>query len=74
MIEKLEKAIEKVKRLPGDRQAYAALLLDEVASGGIFTVPDDHKAAVLEGLEQARRGERATDAEMAALWKKCGLY
>ena len=73
MIEKLERAIEKVKRLPSDRQAYAAMLLDEVASGGKFNVPEDHKAAVLEGLEQARRGERATDAEMVARWKKCGL-
>ncbi len=73
MIEKLERAIEKVKRLPDDRQIYAAMLLDEVASGGAFSVPADHKTAVLEGLEQARRGERATDAEMVALWKKCGL-
>ncbi len=73
MIEKLEKAIEKVKRLPSDRQAYAALLLDEVASGGIFTVPEDHKAAVLEGLAQAQRGDRASESDMAHLWKKCGL-
>jgi hypothetical protein len=73
MIEKLERAIEKVKRLPSDRQAYAALLLDEVASGGIFNVPEDHKTAVLEGFAQARRGERASEAEMIALWKQCGL-
>ena len=73
MIEKLEKAIEKVKRLPGDRQAYAAILLDELASGGLFNVPDDHKAAVLEGLAQARRGNRASESEMVDLWKKCGL-
>jgi predicted transcriptional regulator len=41
-------------------------------------VPDEHRAAVLEGLEQAERGEfasdhDASDHEMAALWKKCGL-
>ncbi|MEQ1672784.1 MAG: hypothetical protein ABL893_18180 [Hyphomicrobium sp.] len=73
MIEKLERAIEKVKRLPDDRQIYAAMLLDQVAAGGVFAVPADHQPSVLEGLAQARRGERATDAEMAALWKKCGL-
>lgn len=73
MLEKLEIAIEKVKRLPSDRQALAAMLLEEVASDRAFVVPEDHKAAVLEGLSQAKRGERATDAEMAALWKKCGL-
>jgi predicted transcriptional regulator len=33
----------------------------------------EHRAAVLEGLEQAERGEYASDDEMAALWKKCGL-
>ena len=73
MIEKLERAIEKVRKLPSDRQAYAAMLLDEVASESIFVVPDAHRPAVLEGLAEARRGERATDDEMLALWKKCGL-
>lgn len=73
MIEKLEKAIETVKRLPGDRQAYAALLLEEVASGDIFNVPEDHQAGVLEGLAQIRRGEHVPEADMHALWKKCGL-
>ena len=38
-----------------------------------FIVPKEHRAAVLEGLRQAERGEFATDKEMAALWKKCGL-
>lgn len=73
MIKKLEQAIERVRKLPGDRQAYAAMLLEEVAAEGPFKIPDDHKPAVLEGLAQARRGERASDAEMLALWKKCGL-
>lgn len=73
MIEKLEKAIEKVKRLPDDRQAYAALLLEELASDETFVIPDDHKPAVAEGLAQARRGELVSPAEMLELWKKCGL-
>jgi hypothetical protein len=30
-------------------------------------------AAVREGLEQARRGEFASDAEMAAFFKRHGL-
>jgi predicted transcriptional regulator len=40
---------------------------------GTFIVPDDHREAILEGLKQAERGEFASDEEMAALWKKCGL-
>ena len=73
MIERLEKAIEKVKRLPNDRQAFAAVLLEEVASGDVFNVPDDHRAGVLEGLAQIRRGEYVSETDMQALWKKCGL-
>ncbi len=73
MIERLEKAIEKVKRLPNDRQAFAAILLEEIASGDVFTVPEDHRADVLEARAEVLRGERATDSEMAELWKKCGL-
>jgi hypothetical protein len=42
-------------------------------SGSIFMVPEEHRAAVLEGLEEAERGEFASDEEMVALWKRCGL-
>ncbi len=75
MTKVLEDAIEKVRRLPEDRQAYAAEVLEQIAAAGsdLFVIPDDHRAAVLEGLAQAERGEFATDEEMAALWKKCGL-
>ena len=75
MIKVLKEAIEKVKRLPEDRQAYAAEVLEQIAAqqDGVFEVPDEHIAAVMEGLEQAERGEFASDEEMAALWKKCGL-
>jgi predicted transcriptional regulator len=75
MMKALEDAIEKVRKLPADRQAIAAELLEQVAasSGGVFVVPDEHRAALLEGLQEAERGEFVSDAQMAALWKKCGL-
>lgn len=75
MIKVLEQAIEKVKKLPEDRQVYAAEVLEQIAAAGsdVFVVPDEHREAVLEGLEQAERSEFASDEEMAALWKKCGL-
>ncbi|WP_354110967.1 hypothetical protein [Bradyrhizobium sp. S3.12.5] len=71
----MEDVIEKVRRLPEDQQAYVAEVLEQIVAndGDLFIVPDEHHAAVLEGLEQAERGEFATDQEMAALWKKCGL-
>jgi predicted transcriptional regulator len=46
---------------------------DKAADADRFIVPDEHRAAVLEGPAQAERGEFASDEEMAALWKKCGL-
>lgn len=71
----LEDTIEKVRKLPEDRQAYVAEVLEQIAAAGRdpFVVPEDHRAAVLEGLEQAERGDFVDDDEMAALWKKCGL-
>lgn len=71
----LEEAIEKIRKLPEDRQAYAAEVLEQIAAAGseVFVVPDEHRAAVLEGLGQAERGEFVSHEEMAALWKKCGL-
>ena len=75
MTKVLEDAIEKVRRLPEDRQAYIAEVLEQIAAAGddLFVVPEEDRAAVLEGLAQAERGEFATDEDMAALWKKCGL-
>lgn len=75
MMKVLEIAIEKVKALPEDRQRYAAEAPEHIAaaSEGVFPVPVEDHAAVLEGLAQAERREFASDDEMAALWKKCGL-
>ncbi|MCK1636415.1 hypothetical protein IVA95_02135 [Bradyrhizobium sp. 157] len=75
MTKVLEDAIEKVRKLPEDRQAYAAEVLEQIAaaSGDPFVVPEAHRAAVLEGIGQARRGEFVSEEEMAALWAKCGL-
>jgi predicted transcriptional regulator len=75
MTKLLEDAIEKVRKLPEERQAYVAEVLEQIAAAGsgVFVVPDEHRAAVLEGLAEAEQGDFATDEEMAALWKKCGL-
>jgi predicted transcriptional regulator len=75
MIKVLEQAIEKIKELPEDQQAYVAEVLEQIAAAGSgeLEVPEDHRAAVLEGLDQAKRGEFVSDEEMAALWKKFGL-
>jgi predicted transcriptional regulator len=75
MTKVLEDAIEKVRRLPEDRHADVAVVLEQIAAAGsgFFVVPESHRAAVLEGLAEAERGEYASDEDMAELWKKCGL-
>jgi predicted transcriptional regulator len=75
MIKVLEDALDKVRRLPADRQAYVAEVLEQIAAAGddLLIVPEGHRAAVHEGLEQAERGEFVSDEDMATLWKKCGL-
>ena len=75
MTKVLEDAIEKVRKLPEDRQAYVAEVLEQIAAAGSdpFSVPEDHRTAVLEGLREAEQREFVSDEEMAALWKKCGL-
>ena len=72
MMKVLEDAIEKVKDLPPERQAYAAEILEQIAAASSepFQVPNDHRAAVLEGLRQAERGEFASDDEVDAVLRK----
>lgn len=74
MIKILETAIEKIRSLPADRQAYAAQILEQLAAGesGVHRVPDDHMAAIQEGLDQADRREFVSEADMQRLWKNCG--
>ena len=75
MMKVLEIAIEKLKALPEDKQAYAAEVIEHIAASddGVFQIPDAHRAGVMEGLAQADKGEFATDDQMDALWKQCGL-
>jgi predicted transcriptional regulator len=75
MMKVLEDAIDRLRKLPEERQAYVAEVLEQIAAAGsdLLAVPEEHRAAVLEGLAQADRGEFVDDDGMAALWKKCGL-
>jgi predicted transcriptional regulator len=73
MIKILEEAIEKVPS--EDRRTHVAENREQIATAGSdsFVVPQSHRAAVLEGLAEAERGQYVHDQDMAALWKKCGL-
>ena len=70
MTKLLEQAIEKIRNLPEADQDDAAellLILAERASAP-ERLDAATRAAVREGLKQARRGEFASDEEMAAIF------
>jgi hypothetical protein len=75
MTKLLEKAIAQARALPPEEQdALAAMLLAMTdADAGIVPLDDESRAAIREGLEQARRGEFVPESEIQALWKRFGL-
>lgn len=72
MTKLLEQAIAKVKRLPEDRQVYAAEVLERIAADGVYHLSDDERDEVRAGIAEIERGEIATDSEAAAFWKRFG--
>jgi len=66
MMKVLEIAIEKLKALPEDRQAYAAEVIERIAAGdsALFHIPEEHMKGVLEGLTKAQSGEFANEEEV----------
>jgi len=72
MIKALEQAVERVKKLSAERQEYAAAVLEQIAEAGdeIYTLTDEQRRLVREGLDQLDRGDVATDAEARAVFDK----
>jgi predicted transcriptional regulator len=75
MTKLLDKAIAQARALsPEQQDTLAAVLLAMTDEGaGVVPLDDEARAAIREGLEQARRGEFVPDAEIEALWKRFGL-
>jgi hypothetical protein len=75
MTKLLDKAIAKARELPDEEQdelgAIVLSMIDE--EGGSLPIDDETRAAIREGLEQARRGEFVPDEEIEAIWKRHGL-
>jgi DNA-binding protein H-NS len=72
MIKVLEQAIEKVKKLPKERQEYAAEVLEQIAEAGddVYVLSDEERRLVREGLDELDRGEAASEAEVRAVFDK----
>ena len=75
MTKLLEKAIARARELPDDDQDSVAIMLLSMTSEDpqIDPIDDATRAAIVEGLPQARRGEFVPDEEIEALWRRHGL-
>jgi hypothetical protein len=73
MTKLLEQAIEKVRKLPEADQDTVAVAVLSMAEEQPVALDPDTRAAIREGLEQARRGEFVPDQEIDELWKRHGL-
>jgi predicted transcriptional regulator len=74
MTKLFERAIEKVRGLSAeDQDAVAVAVLSMAEETPVVALDDETRAAIREGLEQARRGEFVPDEEIEALWKRHGL-
>jgi hypothetical protein len=72
MIKALEKAIEKIKALPMERQEYAAAVLEEIAAddGTVYQLSEEEDRLLQEAIDELEGGQRATDAEVRAVYDK----
>ncbi len=75
--EKLKEAVDRMQHWPEERQDDAAAILLEMerqdASRYRLTVEQAREVEQTRRELREGRGEFATDEEMAALWKSCGL-
>jgi hypothetical protein len=71
----LDAAIKKIRELPEPAQDEAAEMLLSIVSRRTepIRLDDETRAAIREGQEQARRGEFASDEDMAAFFKRHGV-
>jgi predicted transcriptional regulator len=73
--EQINAVLENVRSWPQQDQEELVEVAREIEARrtGVYIMNDEERAAVREGLDQARRGEFVPDHEMDALWKKYGV-
>jgi hypothetical protein len=69
----LDKALKSVRELPEhEQEEIARLMLQYAGQDEPEAIDPEHLASVLEGLEQAKRGEFSSDADVAAAFARFG--
>ena len=70
----IDAVLDRVRRWPPERQedAVRVLLQMEAAGTKVHQLSDEERAAIEEGMAQARRGEFASDEEVAAVHVRHG--
>jgi hypothetical protein len=73
--EQIDAVLESVRSWPQEDQEELAEIAREMEARrtGVYVMNDEERAAVREGLDQARRGEFVPDDEMDAFWKRFGV-
>lgn len=69
----LDKAISKLRALPKERQDELAEVILDLAEEAHYTLTPAQIAEAKAAIEEADRGEFATERELAELWKRFGL-
>ena len=74
MIEMTRKAIAALQGLPEEGQeTVARAILDYASDDSVYHLTNTERDEVRAGLAEIKRGEIASDAEVAAVYKKIGL-
>ena len=70
--DQIDAVLDRVRTWPPERQEDAARVLLQMEEAGteVYRLSDDERAAIEEGMAQARRGEFATDEEVAAVFNR----
>jgi predicted transcriptional regulator len=68
----IDAVLDRVKTWPSERQEEAMRVLLEMEAQGteVYELSEEEVAAIDEGMAQARRGEFATDEEVAAVFNR----
>lgn len=72
---RLEKVFEAVRQWPADRQDAAAEILEQMGAleSEPYELSREERADLQEALDEVRRGELASDEDVAAVFARLGL-